>query len=83
MHLAVMHKLVERVPAHAVVMSTPSPTSPSWPASDEVQVDADAADGFSQEPADHHLFTSLTHAGDALEQTEVGISSLMDTWLLS
>ena len=28
------------------------------------------------------LFTSLTSAGECLEQTEVGISSLMDTWLL-
>lgn len=27
-------------------------------------------------------FTSLTHGGEALEQTEVGISSIMDTWLL-
>ena len=26
--------------------------------------------------------TSLTHGGDALEKTEVGISSIMDTWLL-
>ena len=28
------------------------------------------------------LFTSLTQGGQALEQTEVGVSSLMDTWLL-
>jgi circadian clock protein KaiC len=28
------------------------------------------------------LFTSLTHGGGGLEQSEVGISSLMDTWLL-
>jgi circadian clock protein KaiC len=28
------------------------------------------------------LFTSLTHGGDFLEQTQVGISSLIDTWLL-
>jgi circadian clock protein KaiC len=28
------------------------------------------------------LFTSLTAGGDAIEQTAVGISSLMDTWLL-
>lgn len=28
------------------------------------------------------LFTSLSEAGTALEQSEVGISSLMDTWLL-
>ncbi len=28
------------------------------------------------------LLTSLTTAGDAVEQTEVGISSLIDTWLL-
>jgi hypothetical protein len=28
------------------------------------------------------FFTSLTSGGDALEQSEVGISSLMDTWLL-
>jgi len=28
------------------------------------------------------LLTTLTKGGDALEQTEVGISSLIDTWLL-
>ena len=28
------------------------------------------------------LFTDLTHSGGALEQTQIGISSLMDTWLL-
>ena len=28
------------------------------------------------------LFTNLTSGGAALEQTEVGISSLIDTWLL-
>ena len=28
------------------------------------------------------LFTSLTHGGDALEQSQAGISSLIDTWLL-
>ena len=28
------------------------------------------------------LFTSLTHAGNPLQQTEIAISSLMDSWLL-
>ncbi|HEY6011182.1 MAG TPA: ATPase domain-containing protein, partial [Nitrospirota bacterium] len=28
------------------------------------------------------LCTSLTHGGDSLEQTEVAVTSLMDTWLL-
>ncbi len=28
------------------------------------------------------VFTSLTEGGSSLEQTDVGISSLMDTWLL-
>ncbi len=28
------------------------------------------------------LFTSLTRGGDSLEQTEAGISSLMDTWMV-
>src|SRR5574341_1165281 len=28
------------------------------------------------------LFTNLSHAGGALELTEFGISSMMDTWLL-
>ena len=28
------------------------------------------------------FFTSLTEGGSALEQSEVGISSLMDTWIL-
>ncbi len=28
------------------------------------------------------VFTSLTHGGEALEQTEIGVSSLMDTWIV-
>ena len=28
------------------------------------------------------LFTSLTHGGSFLEQSEIGISSLIDTWIL-
>jgi len=28
------------------------------------------------------IFTSLTHAGSAREQSEVGVSSLIDTWLV-
>jgi circadian clock protein KaiC len=28
------------------------------------------------------LFTSLTHEGQAMEGTDIGVSSLMDTWLL-
>ena len=28
------------------------------------------------------FFTSLTHSGSRLEQTDVGLSSLIDTWLL-
>jgi len=28
------------------------------------------------------MFTSLTSGGDSLEQTEVGMSSLMDTWIV-
>jgi circadian clock protein KaiC len=28
------------------------------------------------------LFTSLTHGGSALQQSEIGMSSLMDSWLL-
>ena len=28
------------------------------------------------------VFTSLTHGGSALEQSEVGVSSLIDTWLV-
>ena len=28
------------------------------------------------------VFTSLTHAGNALEQSEMGVSSLIDTWIV-
>ena len=37
---------------------------------------------FLKNKAITSVFTSLTEAGSALEQSEVGISSLMDTWLL-
>jgi circadian clock protein KaiC len=80
-HLAVMHKQIIQFDPAAVVIDPLSSLSEAGTL-DEVQpmvlrlVDMLKARGITA------LFTTLTHGGEALEATQVGISSLMDTWIL-
>jgi circadian clock protein KaiC len=81
MHLATMHGLIEQFQPRLVIVD---------PVSNFLQAGTDAeAKAMLMRLIDilkgrqiTALFTSLTGGGDALEQTEVGVSSLMDTWLL-
>jgi circadian clock protein KaiC len=81
MHLATMLRLIEEVEPNLVVVD---PVTNLLSTGSEVEthtmlmrlIDALKGRGITG------IFNSLTSGGDALEQTQVGISSLMDTWLL-
>lgn len=81
MHLLTIHGLVQKL-RPAVVLLDPVTNLLSTASEDEVKsmltrlIDQFKLDGVTA------IFTSLTAGEDAAEQTEVGISSLMDTWLL-
>jgi circadian clock protein KaiC len=81
MHLLQMTKLVEQFKPHIVVMD---------PITNLISVGAEAdVKSMLTRFIDHlkakeitSLFTSLTSPGTSLEQSEVGVSSLMDTWIV-
>ena len=76
-----MHKLVsEFQPAGVVIDPITNLTSVGDTGRD--QGDADAGDRLPEEPGHHRLFHQPDRRRQRLEQSEVGISSLMDTWLL-
>ena len=81
MHLAIMIKEIARFRPEAVVIDPVTTFLAAGSASDSQAmlmrlVDLLKAQGVTA------FFTSLTHGGNAAEATEVGLSSLMDTWLL-
>lgn len=81
MHLATMHKqIVEFEPR--VVIVDPLSNFMSVGSNSEVRSMLMRLIGFLKSQQITALFTSLTATGGSLEQTEVGVSSLMDTWLL-
>jgi circadian clock protein KaiC len=81
MHLAVMHKLVEEFQPTSVIVD---------PVTNLLQVGDPREAGamlirlvdFLKMRGVTSIFTSLTSGGSAPEATDVGISSMMDTWLL-
>jgi circadian clock protein KaiC len=81
MHLASMHREIEEQAPSVVVVD---------PITNLVSVGSDAeARAMLTRLIDHlksraitSIFTSLTGGGEALETTELGVSSLMDVWLL-
>jgi circadian clock protein KaiC len=81
MHLLRMHKLVTETEARVVVVD-PITSYLSLGAGLEVKSMLTRLIDFLKSHQITALFTSLTEGGDALEQSEVGISSLMDTWIL-
>jgi circadian clock protein KaiC len=81
MHLASIHKAVNDFKPQAVIMD-PITNLLSIGEFGEVEAMLTRAIDFLKSQGITGIFTSLTHGGEALEQTEVGISSLMDTWLL-
>jgi circadian clock protein KaiC len=81
MHLAVMHKEIKRHKPKAVVVDPISNLIDAGTADEAGSMLVRLID-FLKEQAITAVFTSLNHGGSALETTDVGISSLMDTWIL-
>jgi circadian clock protein KaiC len=80
MHLASLHKLVKDFKPLAVVMD-PITNMLNIGESAEVKAMLTRMIDFLKNQGITSVFTSLTGDGHDLEQSEVGISSLMDTWL--
>jgi circadian clock protein KaiC len=81
MHLLRMHKLVAETKARVVVVD-PITSYVSLGDPLEVKSMLTRLIDFFKAHQITAFFTSLTEGGSALEQSEVGISSLMDTWIL-
>jgi circadian clock protein KaiC len=81
MHLAQIHKLVQDHQPRAVVMD-PITNLASIGESGAICAMLTRVIDFLKSAGITTVFTSLTRGGDALEQSEVNVSSLMDTWLL-
>jgi circadian clock protein KaiC len=81
MHLLRMHKLATEVKARIVVID-PITSYISLGDTLEVKSMLTRLIDFFKAHQITAFFTSLTEGGTALEQSEVGISSLMDTWIL-
>jgi circadian clock protein KaiC len=80
-HLALVHKKVEEFSPSAIILD-PIGTFLAAGAEEEALtmlvrlIDMLKASGVTI------MLSSLTHAGDALEQTRIAVSSMVDTWLL-
>jgi circadian clock protein KaiC len=81
MHLATMYKEIDTFQPSVVVLD---PMSSLLVAGSESETKAMVTRliDFLKSQQISSLFTSLTHAGNPLQQTEIAISSLMDAWLL-
>jgi circadian clock protein KaiC len=80
-HLAALHKLVNDFQPRVVIVDPITNFLKAGTHSDAEAMLMRLID-FLKSQQITALFTSLTHGGSALEQTEAGISSLIDTWLL-
>ncbi len=81
MHLIAMQKLVEKVDPSAVVID-PVTNLMAVSSIDEAGAALTRLIDFLKERQITAMFTSLTSSRIEQEKTDVGISSLMDTWLL-
>lgn len=81
MHLVVMHKLVNEFKPRSVIVD---PISNFLPIGSEFEIKAMLTRliDFFKNARITSLFTSLTAGGAFDASTEIGVSSLMDTWLL-
>jgi circadian clock protein KaiC len=80
-HLLAMHKLVAEFRPDALVMD-PFTNLGSIGKDADVTAMLTRLIDFLKNETVTSLFTSLTHDGGAYEQSSVGVSSLMDTWVL-
>ncbi len=81
MHLAKMHQLVNNEKPSGVVID-PVTNMEAVGESLEIRAMLTRLIDFLKMKQITTIFTSLTGGGSALEKSDVGISSLMDTWLL-
>ncbi len=81
MHLVKMYKLINEFKPKVVIMD-PVTNLITIGSETEVKSMLSRLIDFLKANQITALFTNLSHSGGALEQTEFGISSLMDTWLL-
>lgn len=81
MHLATIHKLIHEINPAAVIMD-PVTNMTTIGDSDEVNAMLARVIDYLKNKNITAMFTSLTSGCESPEETEIGISSLMDTWLL-
>ena len=81
MHLVAIHKLVRTVRPQAIVMDPISNLIAVGTVSDTHALLVRIIDFFKASGITA-VFTSLTKLGTGLEQSEVGVSSLIDSWML-
>ena len=81
MHLAIMLKEIERFKPSCVVIDPVTTFLSAGEATDAESMLIRLVDYLKAQTITG-FFTSLTHAGAASETSSVGLSSLMDTWLL-
>jgi circadian clock protein KaiC len=80
-HLVNLHKMVSEFKPEALIMD-PITNLLSVGNDVEIKIMLTRAIDFLKNEGVTALFTSLTEGGCAPEQSQVGVSSLMDTWLL-
>jgi len=80
-HLVALHKIVTEFRPEALVMD---PITNLSAIGDDAEIKGmlTRVIDFLKNQSVTTIFTSLTSGGSAIEQSEVGVSSLMDTWLL-
>jgi circadian clock protein KaiC len=81
MHLVTIYKLIEDFKPRSVIMDPVSNLITVGTITEAKSMLTRLID-FLKSRQITSLFTSLTTAGGSLESTEVGVSSLMDTWIL-
>lgn len=81
MHLAVMHRLVDQFQPRAVVIDPISNLSSAGTTEDAHALMLRMVD-FLKGAGITALLVSLTSGGQDLEATDIGISSLIDTWIV-
>lgn len=81
MHLAHIHKLVKELDPHVVVIDPISNLSSTGSNADSEAMLLRLVD-YLKARGTTAMLVNLTTGGNALEMTEVGISSIIDTWLL-
>lgn len=80
-HLVSIHKLAEDFKPTAVIVD-PVTNLTSIGEADDIKAMMTRLIDYLKNKQITTIFTSLTSGGSATEQSEVGISSLMDTWIL-